>query len=117
MPNDWTNSALATTRPLTLLNFVMLLGGDATNNDVVTIDDATCIGAYYELPFTDCGTPGSSPDVKVNGVVDIFDLVLMGSNYELTYSPGSSRNALKASRVLPGSSRTLPGRLCVSASP
>ena len=88
VPNDWTNSALATTRPLTPLAFALLLGGDATNNDVVTIDDATCIGAFYQLPFTDCGgAPGSSPDVKVNGAVDIFDLVLMGSNYELTYSP------------------------------
>lgn len=88
VPFDWTNSALAATRPLTPLAFAFLLGGDATNNDVVEINDAACIGAYYELPFTDCGgAPGSSPDVKVNGAVDIFDLVLMGSNYELTYSP------------------------------
>lgn len=88
VPTDWTNSALAATRPLTPLASAYLLGGDATNNDVVEINDAACIGAYYELPFTDCGgAPGSSPDVKVNGAVDIFDLVLMGSNYELTYSP------------------------------
>jgi hypothetical protein len=88
VPTDWTNSALAATRPLTSLAFAFLLGGDATNNDVVDLFDAGCIGAFYQQPFTDCsGAPGSSPDVKVNGAVDIFDLVLMGSNYELTYSP------------------------------
>lgn len=88
VPTDWTNSALATTRPLTPLAFAFLLGGDATNNNVVEINDATCIGLYYQLPFVDCsGQPGTSPDVMVNGAVDIFDLVLMGSNYELTYSP------------------------------
>ncbi|MCB0199699.1 MAG: right-handed parallel beta-helix repeat-containing protein [Anaerolineae bacterium] len=90
VPTDWTNSALAATRPLTPLTFAFLLGGDATNNDVVDVLDAGCIGTYYQIAFTDCGgLPGSSPDVKVNGVVDIFDLVLMGSNYELTYSPWS----------------------------
>lgn len=88
VPTDWTNSALATTRPLTPLAYAFLLGGDATNNDVVEINDASCIGAFYQIAFTDCGgAPGSSPDVKVNGAVDIFDLVLFGSNYELTYSP------------------------------
>ncbi len=73
---------------MTPLAFAFLLGGDATNNDVVDVFDAGCIGAFYQIAFTDCGgAPGSSPDVKVNGAVDIFDLVLMGSNYELTYSP------------------------------
>ncbi len=88
VPSNWLNSALAVNRPLTTLADAYLLGGDATNNDVVTIDDATCIGAVYLQPFTDCGgQPGSSPDVRTNGVVNIFDLVLMGSNFYLTSSP------------------------------
>jgi hypothetical protein len=88
VPANWLNSAQAVNRPLTTLADAYLLGGDATNNDVVNIDDATCIGAVYLQPFTDCsGQPGSSPDVRTNGVVNIFDLVLMGSNYYLTSSP------------------------------
>lgn len=91
VPTDWSNGALLTTRPTTALIFVKLLGGDATNNDVVDIFDAGCIGAEYENPsFSTCsGVPGTSPDVVVDGTVNIFDLVLMGSNYELTYSPWS----------------------------
>lgn len=91
IPTDWSNGALLTTRPTTPLAFVKLLGGDATNNDVVDIFDAGCIGAEYENPsFSTCSAvPGTSPDVVVDGTVNIFDLVLMGSNYELTYSPWS----------------------------
>jgi hypothetical protein len=88
LPSDWLNSALAANRPLTTLANAFLLGGDATNNDVVNLDDATCIGAVYLQPFTDCsGLPGSSPDVRTDGAVNLYDLVLMGSNYYLTSSP------------------------------
>ncbi len=90
IPTDWTNGALLTTRPTTPLAFAKLLGGDATNNDVIDIFDAGCIGGEYENPsFSTCGdVPGTSPDVVVDGVVNIFDLVLMGSNYERLIAPG-----------------------------
>ena len=79
------------TRPLTTLLNVKLLGGDATNDNVIAVTDATCIGGDYSKTsgFTECGGAGSGGTSDVNGdnVVDILDLVLMGGNYDLTFSP------------------------------
>ncbi len=73
---------------MTSLATVILLGGDATNNEVVDILDGTCIAGDYGLTggFDACGGTGLS-DVNQDGVVDILDMSLMGGNYELTASP------------------------------
>ncbi|MCB0199700.1 MAG: hypothetical protein KDI03_06460, partial [Anaerolineae bacterium] len=87
LTGTWANWADLTARPLTLLpNTVLLLGGDATNNDVVDVDDATCIGGAYGSGPAVCNVTGSS-DVNGDGTTNILDLVLMGGNYTLTSSP------------------------------
>ncbi len=53
IPTDWEDSKLLSQRPLTPLNLVFLLGGDAVSNDLIDILDTGCIGNAY-LP----GTPG-----------------------------------------------------------
>jgi hypothetical protein len=75
-------------RPLTSLNTVLLLGGDATNNDVIDMLDASCIaGEYGKVSgLSTCGGSGT-PDVNEDGVVDILDMALMGGNYDLSASP------------------------------
>ena len=73
-------------RPLTSLNLVVLLGGDATNDDVVDISDASCIGSDFGQAPSVCGADGWS-DVNGDGIVDILDLVLMGGNFGLISSP------------------------------
>ena len=78
------------TRPLTTLNNVKLLGGDATNDNTISLGDATCIGGDYGQTsgFTECGGSGSGGTSDVNGdnVINILDLVLMGGNYSLSSS-------------------------------
>jgi hypothetical protein len=77
-------------RPLTSLNTLLLLGGDATDNNKVDLDDATCIGNQYGLGVAQCGSPNpptSSSDVNGDGVTNILDLVLFGGNYFLSSSP------------------------------
>ena len=76
-------------RPTTLLDTVFLLGGDATNNDVVDILDGTCIAGDYGLTsgFSTCGLLNGLSDVNEDGVVDILDMALMGGNYNLNASP------------------------------
>ncbi len=83
---DYGNSKLMTTRPLTTLLNVKLLGGDATNDDIVDISDAACIGGSYGSAPVVCGVTGTS-DVNGDVKVDLLDLVLMGGNYSLTSSP------------------------------
>ena len=90
IPTDYQHSHILDDRPETTLNNVILLGGDSTDNDVIDINDASCIGASYEaLPgsWTCTGGPGASADVNDDTVVNILDLVLMGGNYELAASP------------------------------
>lgn len=84
--SDFGHSRLLDTRPLTYLNLVYLLGGDATDDDVIDILDAGCIGGGYGLPPTTCGGSVGSSDVTGNGTVDILDLSLMGGNYTLSFS-------------------------------
>lgn len=78
-------------RPLTGLNTVTLLGGDATNNNEIDINDASCIGNDYGKTsgFTECGGTGSggSSDVNGNSKVDNSDLTLMGGNFYKLFSP------------------------------
>jgi len=96
IPTDWAHSKLLSTRPLTPLNYLMLLGGDAVSDDVIDILDAGCIGNAYTVPTdqyapripyaANCGGQGSS-DVTGDTYTDMLDLVLMGGNYSWNYSP------------------------------
>jgi parallel beta-helix repeat protein len=88
VPADWQHSAAMLYRPLTTLNTILLLGGDATNTDYIDIGDASCIGgAYGSTTPGICSLPGSTPDVNEDGVVNILDLTLMGGNYNKNSSP------------------------------
>lgn len=86
---DWANGGTLTDRPLTPLAGVVLLGGDATNDDVIGIDDATCVGADYGTASSTCVGVSASSDVNGDGRIDILDLVLMGGNFDLLSSPWS----------------------------
>lgn len=61
----------------TTLPQVLLLGGDADDNDVIDILDATIIGNNFGR------TEGLDvrADINNDGEVDVIDLVLMGGNY------------------------------------
>lgn len=65
----------------TTLATQMLWGGDATNDDQVKNGDLTCVGGSFLLAPVVCGTTGSS-DLNGDGIVNILDLVLVGSNYD-----------------------------------
>jgi len=86
IPDIWYHSKLLTTRLYTPLNTVTLLGGDATNDDVIDILDAGCIGRDYGQTPAPCGNGGTS-DVNGDGIVNMLDLTLMSGNYTLNYSP------------------------------
>jgi len=78
------DSANLNTRPLTTLNLLLLLGGDATDNNAINILDATCIGTDFGTFTSTCAT-GSS-DVNGDGVINVLDLSLMGGNWTGTFS-------------------------------
>ena len=86
---NWQNGDTLDTRPLTLLGNVLLLGGDASNDDVIDMMDAGCIGGGYGQAPSHLRRDGST-DVNGDGVVDILDLALMGGNYDLNASPWTS---------------------------
>jgi len=85
LPTAWQHSKLLATRPLESVTTVVLLGGDATNDNVIDSGDAGCIGGAYGLTPAACGTGGTS-DVNEDGKMDILDLTLMGGNYTKTSS-------------------------------
>lgn len=87
MAANWTNMADLTTRPLTTLSTVVLLGGDATDDDVVNSFDLTCIGGDYLGAPAVCSAPTSSSDVNGDGAVNILDLTLAGGNFYKLTSP------------------------------
>lgn len=82
---SYDHSKALANRPATMLATVVLLGGDATNDEVIDVDDASCIGGSYAAAPVVCGTTGTS-DVNEDGAVDILDLSLMGGNYNKTAS-------------------------------
>lgn len=86
VPTTWQHSMMMFFRPTTTLNTVVLLGGDATNNDYIDIGDATCIGGQYGQTPSVCGVDGTG-DVNEDGLVNILDLTLMGGNYNKNSSP------------------------------
>ncbi len=85
IPSSWQHSKLLATRPLQTLTTVLLLGGDATNDNVIEAGDAGCIGSRYAIAPQACGAGGSS-DVNGDGKMDILDLTLMGGNFGKTSS-------------------------------
>jgi len=85
MASNWDDSKALDTRPLTTLANVVLLGGDANDDDAIDISDSACIGGDYGTSNNTCGSGNS--DVNGDGVVDILDLVLMGGNFGLSQSP------------------------------
>lgn len=83
----WSHTGELITRPLTTLNTVLLLGGDATDDDLIDLSDAVCIGDQYgSMTPGFCNGSTGWADVNGDGKVDLLDLVLMGGNYEKTYS-------------------------------
>ncbi|MCB8983273.1 MAG: right-handed parallel beta-helix repeat-containing protein [Ardenticatenaceae bacterium] len=85
--SNYVNSKLLADRPTTTLATIVLLGGDATNDDVIDIGDASCIGGQYgQLPGA-CGT--GTGDVNEDTLVNILDLTLMGGNFNKISSPWS----------------------------
>lgn len=84
---SFAHSKLLTTRPTTALATVVLLGGDATNDEIVDVNDATCIGGGYAAAPVVCGDDSTgTSDANEDGVVDVLDLSLMGGNYGKTSS-------------------------------
>jgi hypothetical protein len=66
----------------TALNSLTLLGGDADDNDVINIGDASLIGGQYGNSGASITVPGA--DINNDGTVSIFDLVLVGGNLDKT---------------------------------
>ena len=59
-------------------------GGDANNDETVSVGDLSCVGGAFGGAPTVCSTLGYPPgtsDVNADGTVNIFDLVLVGGNY------------------------------------
>lgn len=86
IPTVWEHSKPLTKRLYTPLATVTLLGGDATNDDVIDILDAGCIGGGYGLTPISCGSGGWT-DVNGDNMVDMLDVTLMAGNYTINYSP------------------------------
>ena len=88
-PTNWEDAKRLSTRPLTNLAMVFLLGGDAVSDNLIDILDAGCIGNAFNpsLPSSStCGGQGSS-DVNGDTYTNILDLTLMGGNFTLNVSP------------------------------
>ena len=64
----------------TVLATQTLWGGDANNDETVTVADLSCVGGAFNASPVVCGVTGSS-DLNEDGMTNIFDLVLVGSNY------------------------------------
>ncbi len=76
--------------PTTSLKTIVLLGGDGTDNNLIDIDHASCIGSVFGTTGSNCtGGPGANSDVNGDGKVDILDLTLMGGNFMRSTSPWS----------------------------
>jgi len=65
-----------------VLSTLVLLGGDAYDDDIIDISDATIIGGQFGN--IGAGITDTRADINNDGTIDIFDLVLMGGNYGKT---------------------------------
>jgi hypothetical protein len=85
---NYAHSAELTTVPLVTLGTLVLLGGDASNDDAINLADATCIGSDFGTSTSTCTVnSGANSDVTGDGQINLIDLVLVGGNYERTSSP------------------------------
>jgi hypothetical protein len=85
---NYAHSAELSTIPLTTLGTLVLLGGDASNDDAINLADATCIGSDFGTSTSTCTVnSGANSDVTGDGQINLIDLVLVGGNYDRTSSP------------------------------
>jgi len=70
----YAHSKLLGTVPLTTLLKVVLLGGDANNNNQIEVGDLSLIGGQYGNTGVVCGS-GSCSDVTGDGIVNVQGLV------------------------------------------
>ena len=62
--------------------------GDLDNSGVVDISDLRTVAAYYDVKQGDPTWPAASAyDLYGDGVIDLFDLVVVGANFGYTYIP------------------------------
>jgi hypothetical protein len=89
--SEWQDSHVLEEAAFTQLDLVFLLGGDATNDDYINVNDIGCIGNDYgkKSGFTECGGSGSggTSDVNGDGEVNILDLTLAAYNLYKSESP------------------------------
>ncbi|HSB67682.1 MAG TPA: dockerin type I domain-containing protein [Anaerolineales bacterium] len=64
----------------TVLSPVVLLGGDCNGDDTINILDAGTVSFVFGL---EAGQAGFDPlaDINADGIVDIYDLVMIGNNF------------------------------------
>ena len=63
-----------------MLSTLVLLGGDANDNNEIGIGDASIIGGQYGNSGSGITMPKA--DINADDVVDILDLVIMGGNFD-----------------------------------
>jgi hypothetical protein len=80
---DFAYSLLANDLDLTRLE---LRGGDVAKNNEIDISDASLIGTNYG------SIGGNNADANFDETVNIFDLAMVGGNYELQSSDPSAAN-------------------------
>ena len=66
------------------MNSLVLLGGDATDDNYINISDFTCMGTDFGSGTSTCGTGNS--DVNGDGIINILDLSLAGGNWNSGFS-------------------------------
>jgi len=63
-----------------VLSTLVLLGGDANDDNLIDVSDAGIIGGQYGNSGVLITLPGA--DINADSVVDLLDLVIMGGNYD-----------------------------------
>jgi hypothetical protein len=61
-----------------------LLGGEVTGDGKVGIEDLTQVAGVFGTP--PAGGADTGADINGDNIINIFDLVMVGSNYDLTTS-------------------------------
>jgi uncharacterized membrane protein len=69
---------------------VMLLGGDCNNNDTIDITDGAIASASFGFGTGQVGFDARA-DINGDGVVDIFDLVMVGNNFGCSVTDPTAR--------------------------
>jgi hypothetical protein len=69
---------------------VMLLGGDCNNNDTIDITDGAIASASFGFGTGQVGFDARA-DINGDGVVDIFDLVMIGNNFGCSVTDPTAR--------------------------